>query len=254
METKDIKTFSFKVLGSLYRAEKEEDCYLVQIKRKDESGTAEFKTALPFIDALFDIIHNYGLENIGKINGSELSIELDFNASDTGTKPGGGAANEIINIFSVIHRVYRPDYKDMTQRLKALTDGIPHFTANAANAAAIVFNTLEYINWAGFYFMENGKLVLNAFQGKPACIEIAVGRGVCGTAVAKDEIQLVYDVHKFPGHIACDPDSRSEIVIPIHKNGAVFGVLDIDAPYTYRFTEYDAEGLTDFVQEFERII
>lgn len=148
----------------------------------------------------------------------------------------------------------KPDYKALTEQLHALTDGVPHFTANTANAAAIIYNALDRINWAGFYFMENGKLVLNAFQGKPACIEIEVGRGVCGTAVKEDKIQLVPDVHKFPGHIACDPESRSEIVIPIHKNGAVFGVLDIDSPYMERFTEYDAEGLSAFVKEFERIL
>lgn len=147
-----------------------------------------------------------------------------------------------------------PDYNILTEQLRSITDGVPHFTANTANAAAIIYNSLERINWAGFYFMKDGKLVLNAFQGKPACIEIEVGRGVCGTAVLRDEIQLVRDVHRFPGHIACDPDSRSEIVIPIHKNGAVFGVLDIDSPYTGRFTEYDAEGLSAFVREFEKII
>ena len=148
----------------------------------------------------------------------------------------------------------KPDYIALAKQLRALTEGVPHLTANTANAAALIFNALHRINWAGFYFMENGRLVLNAFQGKPACIEIEVGRGVCGTAVQKDEIQLVSDVHKFPGHIACDPDSRSEIVLPIHKNGEVFGVLDIDSPYTERFTEYDAEGLSAFVKEFEKII
>ena len=148
----------------------------------------------------------------------------------------------------------KPDYKALVGQLRALTEGVPHFTANTANAAALVFSSLDRINWAGFYFMEDGKLVLNAFQGKPACIEIEVGRGVCGTAVQKDELQLVADVHKFPGHIACDPDSRSEIVIPIHKDGKVFRVLDIDSPYTDRFTGYDAEGLSEFVKEFERII
>ena len=148
----------------------------------------------------------------------------------------------------------KPDYKALISQLHALTDGVPHFTANAANAAALVYNALDKINWAGFYFMENGKLVLNAFQGKPACIEIEVGRGVCGTAVKEDKPLLVPDVHEFPGHIACDPDSRSEIVIPIHKDGRVFGVLDIDSPYTDRFTEYDKEGLSEFVKEFEKIL
>ena len=148
----------------------------------------------------------------------------------------------------------KPDYTVLANQLHALTENVPHFTANTANAAALVFSSLDRINWAGFYFMENGRLVLNAFQGKPACIEIEVGRGVCGTAVQNDEIQIVADVHKFPGHIACDPESRSEIVIPIHKNNEVFGVLDIDSPYTDRFTEYDAEGLSAFVKEFEKII
>ncbi len=148
----------------------------------------------------------------------------------------------------------KPDYNALALQLHALTDGVPHFTANTANAAAIIYNALDRINWAGFYFMENGKLVLNAFQGKPACIEIEVGRGVCGMAVKEDKLQLVANVHKFPGHIACDPDSRSEIVVPIHKNGQVFGVLDIDSPYTERFDEYDAKGLSAFVKEFERIL
>lgn len=148
----------------------------------------------------------------------------------------------------------KTDYKTLTERLKSLTDGVPHRTANLANASALLYTTLEKINWAGFYLMEDGRLVLNAFQGKPACIEIAVGRGVCGTAVKKDEIQLVADVHEFPGHIACDPDSRSEIVIPIHKNGEVFGVLDIDSPYENRFSADDAEGLSGFVRVIEGII
>jgi GAF domain-containing protein len=148
----------------------------------------------------------------------------------------------------------KTDYKTLTEQLKALTEGVPHRTANLANASALLYTTLEKINWAGFYLMEDGRLVLNAFQGKPACIEIAVGRGVCGTAVKKDEIQLVADVHEFPGHIACDPDSRSEIVIPIHKNGEVFGVLDIDSPYENRFSADDAEGLSGFVRVIEGII
>ncbi len=141
----------------------------------------------------------------------------------------------------------KTDYKTLTEQLKSLTDGVPHRTANLANASALLYTTLEKINWAGFYLMEDGRLVLNA-------IEIEVGRGVCGTAVKKDEIQLVADVHEFPGHIACDPDSRSEIVIPIHKNGEVFGVLDIDSPYENRFFADDAEGLSGFVRVIEGII
>lgn len=146
------------------------------------------------------------------------------------------------------------DYNELTGKLKALIDGVPHIIANLSNASALLYNTLPDINWAGFYLHENGKLVLGPFQGKPACIEIEKGRGVCGTALSEDKTQLVYDVHTFPGHIACDPASNSEIVIPIHKNGKVFGVLDIDSQYKNRFDEDDKEGLTLFVKELERIL
>ena len=146
------------------------------------------------------------------------------------------------------------DYSELINRLKALTDGVPHLIANLSNASALLFDFMPSINWAGFYLHEDGKLVLGPFQGKPACIEIERGRGVCGTALAADKLQLVFDVHEFPGHIACDPTSASEIVIPIHKNGGIFGVLDIDSQFKGRFTEYDADGLSAFVAELERII
>ena len=149
---------------------------------------------------------------------------------------------------------YKTDYKDLVSQLKALTEGVPHLIANLSNASALLYGFLPNISWAGFYLYDNGKLVLGPFQGKPACIEIEVGRGVCGTAVKKDELQLVPDVHEFPGHIACDPDSKSEIVIPIHKNGGIFGVLDIDAPIIGRFTEEDAAGLLKFVSALETVI
>ncbi len=149
---------------------------------------------------------------------------------------------------------YDTDYKELVGRLAALTDGVPHLIANLSNASALLFESLPDINWAGFYLCENGKLILGPFQGKPACIEIEKGRGVCGTALALDKLQLVYDVHEFPGHIACDPSSRSEIVIPIHKNGEVFGVLDIDSQLKHRFTEDDAAGLSAFVSQIERIL
>lgn len=149
---------------------------------------------------------------------------------------------------------YDTDYKELVGRLAALTDGVPHLIANLSNASALLFESLPDINWAGFYLCENGKLILGPFQGKPACIEIEKGRGVCGTALALDKLQLVYDVHEFPGHIACDPSSRSEIVIPIHKNGEVFGVLDIDSQLKHRFTEDDAAGLSAFVSQIEQIL
>lgn len=146
------------------------------------------------------------------------------------------------------------DYKQLTSQLKALTEGIPYEVANLANAAALLWEYLPDINWAGFYKMIDGKLVLGPFQGKTACIIIPVGKGVCGTAVAEDKTQLVYDVHEFPGHIACDCASNSEIVVPIHVNGQIWGVLDIDSPVVGRFSEADKEGLKAFVKVLEQIL
>ena len=146
------------------------------------------------------------------------------------------------------------DYEMIASQLCALTDGVPYETANLANASALLWQQMPDINWVGFYKMEDGKLVLGPFQGKPACIVIPVGKGVCGTAVAEDAVQLVSDVHAFPGHIACDCVSRSEIVLPIHKDGAVWGVLDIDSPYEGRFTEADREGLEKVAAVLEKIL
>ena len=144
------------------------------------------------------------------------------------------------------------DYRMLCAQLEALTAGVPHRIANLANASALLYDVLDDLNWAGFYWMENGKLVLGPFQGKPACIEIAVGRGVCGTAVQENRTQLVEDVHRFPGHIACDSASNSEIVIPIRKDGTIVGVLDIDSPSLGRFTDEDRVGLEAFVRILER--
>ena len=146
------------------------------------------------------------------------------------------------------------NYNTMAAQLKALTQGVPHEVANLANASALLWQTLKDINWAGFYKMEKGILVLGPFQGKPACIEIPVGKGVCGTAVAEDKTQLVYNVHDFPGHIACDCASNSEIVVPIHVNGEIWGVLDIDSPLIGRFTEEDRAGLEKFVKVLEQVL
>ena len=146
------------------------------------------------------------------------------------------------------------NYSQLIAQVKALTDGVPHKIANFANTSAAIWQALEDINWAGFYFMENGKLVLGPFQGKPACIESPVGRGVCGTAVAEDKTQLVYDVHEFPGHIACDSASNSEIVVPIHVGGKIWGVLDIDSPNVGRFTEADREGMEALVKVLEKVL
>ena len=146
------------------------------------------------------------------------------------------------------------DYKTLLAQVQALTEGVPHVTANLANTSAAIWQAMEGINWAGFYIMEKGKLVLGPFQGKPACIEIPVGRGVCGTAVAEKATQLVYDVHQFPGHIACDSASNSEIVVPIYKDGTVWGVLDIDSPSIGRFTEEDRIGMEQLVHILEQVI
>ena len=146
------------------------------------------------------------------------------------------------------------NYQLLTQELTALVDGVPYLIANLSNASALLWQHLPDINWAGFYVMEEGALVLGPFQGKPACIRIPVGRGVCGTAVAEDAVQLVPDVHLFPGHIACDCASNSEIVVPIRKNGQIIGVLDIDSPIKNRFTQEDKAGLEEFVKILESVI
>jgi GAF domain-containing protein len=143
------------------------------------------------------------------------------------------------------------DYSELNARLQSLIEGVPHPIANLANAAALLWESLERINWAGFYLMEGETLVLGPFQGKAACIEIPRGRGVCGTAAVENATQLVPNVHDFPGHIACDSASNSEIVVPLRKDGAVRGVLDIDSPFFDRFTEADREGLEDFARILE---
>ena len=146
------------------------------------------------------------------------------------------------------------NYQLIASQLTALTQGIPYQVANLANASALLWQEMENINWVGFYQMMDGALVLGPFQGKPACIRIPVGRGVCGTAVAEDQVQLVYNVHDFPGHIACDSASNSEIVLPIHVNGEIWGVLDIDSPAIGRFTETDKAGLEKVVEILERVL
>ena len=146
------------------------------------------------------------------------------------------------------------DYSLLCQNLSAITEGVPYETANLANASALLWEHLPNLNWAGFYKMIGEKLVLGPFQGKTACIEIEIGRGVCGTAVAENKTQLVYDVHQFPGHIACDCASNSEIVVPIYKNGEIWGVLDIDSPVIGRFSEEDKTGLEEFVKVLEKVL
>ena len=148
-------------------------------------------------------------------------------------------------------------YQELNQSLRALIKGVPHKTANLANASALLYMTLDRLNWAGFYLLEGDRLILGPFQGKPACIEIPIGKGVCGAAAMKREAILVPDVHLFPGHIACDSASNSEIVLPLFQKSTasdgseeahVVGVLDIDSPIKNRFTEEDLIGLTEFAR------
>ena len=162
------------------------------------------------------------------------------------------------------------DYKTLIAQAQALVQDVPYRTANLANLAALIYHALSDVNWAGFYFRmdasaeggksrdmeagcaEGGKLVLGPFQGNVACVEIPWGKGVCGTAAAEDKSLVVPDVHQFPGHIACDSASRSEIVVPIHGTaGEVIGVLDIDSPLEGRFTNEDCDGLEELVRALE---
>lgn len=147
-----------------------------------------------------------------------------------------------------------PDYKEICLMMQSLAEGVPYTMTNLANASALLNEKLADINWAGFYTMKNGQLVLGPFQGKVACTIIPLGKGVCGNAAAQDRTLVVPDVHAFPGHIACDSASNSEIVVPMHRNGEVFGVLDIDSPVFGRFTEKDREGLEAFVKVLENHI
>ena len=139
------------------------------------------------------------------------------------------------------------NYRLMVKTVKAFLDGEPNIIANLANTSAIINEYVKDINWAGFYLMEDKELVLGPFQGKPACIRIPIGRGVCGQAAERGETIIVENVHQFPGHIACDAASNSEIVIPIMKAGVVFGVLDIDSPEFNRFTELEKKYLEEVV-------
>lgn len=141
-------------------------------------------------------------------------------------------------------------YAELARDLEALLAGERDLIANAANTAALIFDALPDLNWAGFYLLKDGELVLGPFQGKPACVRIAVGRGVCGTAADRRETVLVPDVHAFPGHIACDSASNSEVVVPLVRGGALLGVLDLDSPRHGRFAEVDARGLERLARIF----
>lgn len=147
------------------------------------------------------------------------------------------------------------DYSLLKKEVEALVSGVPNLISNLSNIASLLFHELKNINWAGFYFVEGESLVLYPFCGKPACTLIPIGKGVCGTAVSTGEIQLVKNVHDFPGHIACDSASNSEIVLPLrNKKGDIIGVLDIDSPMIGRFDEEDRKGLMGIVEVIEGLL
>lgn len=136
------------------------------------------------------------------------------------------------------------NYSLISKEIEALTSDVANLISNLSNVSALLSMELDNINWVGFYLLNENELVLGPFQGKPACVTIPIGKGVCGTAVSTDSLQLVKDVHDFPGHIACDSSSRSELVMPLHdKSGRVIAVLDIDSPTTGRFTNSDGDGI-----------
>lgn len=146
------------------------------------------------------------------------------------------------------------NYEALTKQARALVEGVPYVVANLANLSALLWRSLPQINWVGFYKMEPEGLVLWPFQGKPACIRIPQGRGVCGRAAQEGKTVLVADVHSFPGHIACDSASQSEIVVPLWKDGKIWGVLDIDSPIQNRFTPQDQAGLEQLAAVVESVL
>lgn len=143
------------------------------------------------------------------------------------------------------------NYNLLGKQLASLIEDETNLIAILSNTSALLNDNLDQINWVGFYLIENNELILGPFQGHPACVHISIGKGICGTAVANNQTQLVDDVNTFPGHIACDANSKSEIVVPIHVDNEIIGVLDIDAPITQRFSKDDQQGLEEIVSILE---
>ncbi|AMG63359.1 MULTISPECIES: GAF domain-containing protein [Staphylococcus] len=144
------------------------------------------------------------------------------------------------------------NYNLLSKQLQSLIEDETNLIAILSNTSALLNDNLDQINWVGFYLIDNQELILGPFQGHPACVHIAIGKGVCGTAVAQNQTQCIADVHQFPGHIACDAQSKSEIVIPLHQNNEIIGVLDIDSPINSRFTEEDQRQLENLVSIIEQ--
>ena len=150
--------------------------------------------------------------------------------------------------------VKETNYNLLEKQVSSLLEDESNLIAILSNVSALLNDSIDQINWVGFYLIENEALILGPFQGHPACVHIAIGKGVCGTAVSEEQTQLVDDVNAFPGHIACDANSKSEIVVPLRKNNQIIGVLDIDAPITSRFTDVDKNGLEQIVARIEKQI
>lgn len=150
--------------------------------------------------------------------------------------------------------VKETNYNLLQKQVSSLIEDESNLIAILSNVSALLNDSIDQINWVGFYLIENEALILGPFQGHPACVHIAIGKGVCGTAVSEEQTQLVDDVNAFPGHIACDANSKSEIVVPLRKNNQIIGVLDIDAPITSRFTDVDKNGLEQIVARIEKQI
>jgi len=150
--------------------------------------------------------------------------------------------------------VHRGECSSLLAQAQALLSGQRDLIANAANLSALLFYTLRQVNWVGFYFLQHDRLVLGPFQGKPACVFIPIGQGVCGTALVSGTVQRVADVHEFSGHIACDIESRSEIVVPLRRDGSVVGVLDVDSPVRGRFDQQDEKLLSEIAELFVRSV
>ncbi|PTJ67883.1 GAF domain-containing protein [Staphylococcus saprophyticus] len=150
--------------------------------------------------------------------------------------------------------VNKTNYNLLEKQVSSLIEDESNLIAILSNVSALLNDSIDQINWVGFYLIENEALILGPFQGHPACVHIAIGKGVCGTAVSEEQTQLVDDVNAFPGHIACDANSKSEIVVPLRKNNQIIGVLDIDAPITSRFTDVDKNGLEQIVARIEKQI
>lgn len=246
--------------GSEYSVAIADGAAVVGVRRRGEEDARRFRAAARIAADIGGALEKYGVSRrdgpVGtgaEACGKPLRLRAIFDDGATVAVREGEslpenyrkALDEAEKTVLAAAKDHLPDYGELCGWCEALTGGVPYGTANLANVSALIYGALGDVNWAGFYLAEDGKLILGPFQGKPACIELKIGAdaGVCGTAAFRDETVVVYDVHEFKGHIACDADSASEIVIPLHKDGRVIGVLDIDSPVKGRFSDSDRAGL-----------